>query len=119
MALRDEEGDTVMSEAVLAKIQTNRGVDRPGGRQEQQMAEDRWLELPEHVVAKIQKVLGISPTSLPEHDLVSLIENLCDTALMFDQEERGAGQTEEEKPPGETTTATPSPEPPSVAGTPG
>ena len=54
------------------------------------MAEDRSLELPEHVVAKIQKVLGISPTSLSEHDLVSLIEDLCDTALMFDREEHGA-----------------------------
>ena len=69
------------------------------------MAEDRWLELPEHVVAKIQKVLGISPTSLPEHDLVSLIEDLCDTALMFDREERGAEQTEEEKPQGEPAAA--------------
>ena len=78
------------------------------------MAEDRYLELPEHVVAKIQKVLGISPTSLPEHDLVSLIEDLCDTALMFDREERGAEQTEEEKLPGEPAAAatTPPPEPP-------
>ncbi len=85
------------------------------------MSEDRSLELPEHIVAKIQKVLGISPSSLPEHDLVSLIEDLCDTALMFDREERGAEQTEEERPPGETAAAatTPSPEPPSVAGAPG
>ena len=85
------------------------------------MAEDRWLELPEHVVAKIQKVLGISPTSLPEHDLVSLIEDLCDTALMFDREERGAEQTEEEKPQGEPAAAatTPPPEPSSVADAPG
>ncbi len=67
------------------------------------MAEDRWLELPEHVVDKIQKVLGISPSSLPEHDLVSLIEDLCDTALMFDREERGADQPEEQKRLGETT----------------
>lgn len=85
------------------------------------MAEDRWLKLPEHVVAKIQRVLGISPTSLPEHELVSLIEDLCDTALMFDREERGAEQTEEKKPPGETAAAstTPPPEHPSVAGAPG
>ena len=60
------------------------------------MAQDRSLELPEHVVAKIQKVLGISPSSLPEHDLVSLIEDLCDTALMFDREERGAKKPEEQ-----------------------
>ena len=66
------------------------------------MTEDRWLEFPEHVVAKIQKVLGISPTSLPEHDLVSLIEELCDTALMFDREERGGDPHTEEKPPGQT-----------------
>jgi hypothetical protein len=82
------------------------------------MAEDRWLELPEHVVAKIQKVLGVSPTSLAEQELVSLIEDLCDTALMFDREECGTEQTEEDKPPREPTaeaTAPPS-EPPSVAG---
>ena len=66
------------------------------------MAQHRWVELPEHVVVKIQKVLGISPTSLPEHDLVNLIEDLCDTALMFDREERGAEQTEKEEPPAET-----------------
>ncbi|MGB2986592.1 MAG: hypothetical protein WBE26_12005 [Phycisphaerae bacterium] len=85
------------------------------------MSEDRSLELPEHIVAKIQKVLGISPSSLPQHDLVSLIEDLCDTALMFDREERGAEQTEEGKPPGETAAAatTPPSEPPSVARAPG
>ncbi len=85
------------------------------------MSEERSLELPEHVVVKIQKVLGISPSSLPEHNLVSIIEDLCDTALMFDGEERGAEQTEEEKPPGETAAAatTPPPEPPSVTCAPG
>ncbi len=69
------------------------------------MTQDRWLELPEHVVVKIQKVLGISPKSLSEQDLVKLIEDLCETALMFDREESGAGQTEEEKPPGQTAAA--------------
>ena len=53
------------------------------------MAQERSLELPERVVTKIQKVLGISPESLPKHDLVSLIEELCDTALMFDQNAKG------------------------------
>ena len=67
------------------------------------MAEDRWLELPEHVVVKIQKVLGISPTSLATHDLVRLIEDLCDTALMFEREEHGAEQPEEQKDLGVTT----------------
>ena len=82
------------------------------------MTQDRSLELPEHVVAKIQKVLGITPSSLPEHDLVSLIEDLCDTALMFDREERGADQPEEDKPPEGTAEAgaTRPLEPPSVAG---
>ncbi|MFQ5489648.1 MAG: hypothetical protein ACE5GE_02900 [Phycisphaerae bacterium] len=61
------------------------------------MPPERSLELPERVVAKIQKVLGIAPASLPEHDLVSLIEELCDTALMFDQNARGAGQTDDQK----------------------
>lgn len=80
------------------------------------MSTERSLELPGHIVAKIQKVLGISPSSLPEHDFMSLIEELCDTALMFDREERSAEQTEEENPPAETATAatTPPPEPPSV-----
>ncbi len=63
------------------------------------MTDERWLELPEHVVAKIQKVLGITPSALPEHDLVSLIDDLCDTALMFDREERGADKVEEEETP--------------------
>ena len=44
------------------------------------MAQKGSLELPVRVVAKIQKVLGISPASLPEHDLVSLIEELYDTS---------------------------------------
>ena len=61
------------------------------------MTQDRSLELPEHIVAKIQKVLGISPSSIPEHDLASLIEDLCDTALMFDREERGAEKPEEQE----------------------
>ncbi len=80
------------------------------------MSEERSLELPEHVVAKIQKVLGISPSSLPEQDLISLIEDLCDTALMFDREERGPQPTEEEKPPEQTAAVatTPPPEPASA-----
>ncbi|MFQ5463967.1 MAG: hypothetical protein ACE5E5_15250 [Phycisphaerae bacterium] len=61
------------------------------------MAQERSLELPERVVTKIQKVLGISPESLPKHDLVSLIEELCDTALMFDQNAQGAGQTKDQQ----------------------
>ncbi len=80
------------------------------------MSEGRSLELPGHIVAKIQAVLGISPSSLPEHDLVSLIEDLCDTALMFDREERGAEQTGKVETRRETLAAatTPPPEPPSV-----
>ncbi len=62
------------------------------------MAQERWLEIPEHVVVKIEKVLGISPAKLPEHDLVKLIEDLCDTALMFEREERGTVQAQPEKP---------------------
>ncbi len=81
------------------------------------MAQDGWLELPEHVVVKIQKVLGISASSLPEHDLVSIIEDLCDTALMFDREERGTKQPEEQKDLGVTTggaATQPSPLPPAT-----
>lgn len=82
------------------------------------MVQDHRLEFPEHVAAKIQKVLGISPSSLPEHDLVSLIEELCDTALMFDREERGAEQTEEKRPPGKPPTRPPlSPKNPGRLGT--
>ena len=61
------------------------------------MAQEGSLELPGRVVAKIHKVLGISPASLPEHDLVSLIEELCDTALMFDQNAQGIGQTKNQE----------------------
>jgi len=66
------------------------------------MTQERWLELPEHVVAKVEKVLGIPPNQLQEHDLVSLIEELCDTALMFEREERSTPQPQPEKPLGET-----------------
>ena len=66
------------------------------------MTQERGLELPEHVVAKIEKVLGIAPSELQEHDLVSLIEELCDTALMFEREERSTPQAQPEKPLGET-----------------
>ena len=59
------------------------------------MPEDQYLELPEHVVEKIKKVLGIPPSKLSEHDLVALIEELCDTALMFDREEHDAGQPQQ------------------------
>ena len=61
------------------------------------MAQEGSLEIPERVVDKLQKVLGISPASLPEHDLVSLIEELCDTALMFDQNAKSAGQTRDDE----------------------
>ncbi len=61
------------------------------------MAQECSLEIPERVVTKIQKVLGINPASLPEHNLVSLIKELCDTALMFDQNAQGAGQTKDEQ----------------------
>ena len=62
------------------------------------MTEDHCVELPGHVVAKIEKVLGIPPSKLSEHDLVTLIEELCDTALMFEREERDAGQRQQENP---------------------
>lgn len=56
------------------------------------MTQEPGVELPEHVVAKIERVLGIPPSELPDHGLVALIEDLCDTALMFDREEGGAGE---------------------------
>ena len=52
------------------------------------MTQDGGLELPENVVAKIEQVLGLSSVQLQGYDLVKLIEELCDTALMFDQDER-------------------------------
>ena len=69
------------------------------------MSEEHSVELPEHVTAKVQQVLGTTPASLSQHELVSLIEELCDTALMFDREERGAEPAKEENPPAETITA--------------
>ena len=61
------------------------------------MTQSNALGLPAHVAAKIEKVLGISSSDLNGYDLVRLIEELCDTALMFDQEERGAGPTGQEQ----------------------
>jgi len=55
------------------------------------MAQERSLELPERVVTKIQKVLGISPESLPKHDSVSLIEELCDTLADVRSERTACG----------------------------
>lgn len=52
------------------------------------MTQDGGFALPENVVAKIGQVLGLSSTQLQGYDLVKLIEELCDTALMFDQDER-------------------------------
>lgn len=62
------------------------------------MTDDSGFELPEHIVAKIAKVLGVSAAQLEGYDLVKLIEELCDTALMFDQEEREAGQSQQPEP---------------------
>ncbi len=67
------------------------------------MAEIRWMELPEHVVAKIEKVLGIPPSELAQYDIVKLVEELCDTALMFDREDRRGDRTREKTPAGETS----------------
>lgn len=66
------------------------------------MAENRRVELPEHVVAKIEKVLGIPPSELAQYDIVKLVEELCDTALMFDREDRRGSRTREKTPAGET-----------------
>ena len=68
------------------------------------MAENRWEELPEPVVDKIEKVLGIPPSELAQYDIVKLVEELCDTALMFDREARGGGRPQQRKPPGEAPT---------------
>ena len=52
------------------------------------MTQDGGLAIPENVVAKIEQVLGLSPVQLQGYDMAKLIEELCDTALMFDQDER-------------------------------
>jgi hypothetical protein len=57
--------------------------------------ESNSFELPQHVVAKIEKVLGVSHSELNGYDLVKLIDELCDTALMFDQEERKSAHTQQ------------------------
>ena len=66
------------------------------------MAENSRIELPEHVVAKIEKVLGIPPSELPEYGIANLVEELCDTALMFDREARAASRPRQDEPTGET-----------------
>ncbi len=57
----------------------------------ERMTQSNSLGLPKHVATKIEKVLGISSSELNGYDLVRMIEELCDTALMFDREERGTG----------------------------
>ena len=66
------------------------------------MIHEPWPGSPERVVAKIEKVLGISPSDLPEHDVVKLVDDLRNTALTFDREERDVGQLQLEEPPGDT-----------------
>lgn len=63
------------------------------------MTQEAGVKLPEHVVVKIEKVLGISPSALEDHGLIKLIEDLCDTALMFDREERSAASSGGESAP--------------------
>ena len=70
-----------------------------------EMTQSNSFELPKHVVAKIEKVLGVLPSQLEGYDLVQLIEELCDTVLMFDQEERTAGQAAEDKTSGDAAPA--------------
>ncbi len=72
------------------------------------MTQEPWLELPEHVVAKIEKVLGIPPSDLAKYGLVKLIEDLCDTALMFDREVRSEAKAEDQ---GEQPQRLPPPQP--------
>ncbi len=60
------------------------------------MTREPWLELPERVVAKIEKDLGIPPSELAKPGLVKLIEDVCDTALMFDREKRGAAEADDQ-----------------------
>ncbi len=57
----------------------------------ERMTQSNSLGLPKHVATKIEKVFGISSSELNGYDLVRMIEELCDTALMFDREERGTG----------------------------
>ncbi len=56
------------------------------------MTQDSGLALPEHVTAKIERVLGLDSADLQGYDLVQLIDELCDTALMFDKNERAAAE---------------------------
>ncbi len=52
------------------------------------MTQDSGLALPEQLITKIEKVLGLDSADLEGYDLVKLIDELCDTALMFDKDER-------------------------------
>ncbi len=52
------------------------------------MTQDSGLALPEQLITKIEKVLGLDSSDLEGYDLVKLIDELCDTALMFDKDER-------------------------------
>ena len=52
------------------------------------MTQDSGLALPKQLTAKIEKVLGLDSADLEGYDLVKLIDELCDTALMFDKNDR-------------------------------
>lgn len=72
------------------------------------MTQERWLDLPKDVAIKIEKVLGIAASDLEDYDLVKLIDELCDTALMFDNEEHDAGDSTQQKPSDEAAAESPS-----------
>jgi hypothetical protein len=63
---------------------------------EQRMTQEACLELTEHVVAMIEKVHGIPSSEPAKHDLVKLIEDLGDTALVLDREEPGAAEADDQ-----------------------
>ena len=71
------------------------------------MTQSNSYELPKHVVAKIEKVLGVLPAELDGYDFVQLIEELCDTALMFDQKERGSARAGQQPSQGEAVDTSP------------
>ena len=53
------------------------------------MTQDQLVgQIPPKIAEKVEKVLGVTPEELGTYTVETIIEELCDTALMFDESSR-------------------------------
>jgi hypothetical protein len=62
------------------------------------MSDTSLPKIPDRVAEKVERVLGIPRREVEEMDTVQLIEDLCDTALMFDRDAADADELSQADP---------------------